>query len=176
MKPIAPLMMEHRLIERMIALLKKQLVSMEKERKADAALLADAADFFATYADANHHGKEEMILFRELKGKLLSDPHKELLDELISEHAVARKEVKGLSGAVRAYSCGDEKALSAMAGHVRTLLGLYPAHIRKEDKTFFPAAMSYFSGEEQNSMLEAFSDFDRKMIHEKYTKLVERHE
>lgn len=176
MKPIAPLMTEHRLIEKMLDLLKKQLVSMEQEEKADTSLLADAADFLQTYADENHHGKEEKILFKKLKGKLLSDAHRGILDELFSEHAVARKEVKGLSESLRAYSGGEKKALAAMAGHVRALLGLYPGHIRKEDKNFFVPAMTYFSPEEQDAMLKEFSDFDSGMDHEKYEKLVERHE
>jgi hypothetical protein len=36
--------------------------------------------------------------------------------------------------------------------------------------------MQYFSREEQDVMLNEMWEFDRKMIHEKYTKLVEKFE
>jgi hypothetical protein len=50
----------------------------------------------------------------------------------------------------------------------------YPAHIAKEDKHFFIPCMEYFTKKEQDSMLQAFWDFDRRLIHEKYRGLVER--
>jgi hypothetical protein len=37
---------------------------------------------------------------------------------------------------------------------------------------FFPAARAYFTEEEDQAMLAEFWEFDRKMIHEKYTALV----
>jgi len=46
-------------------------------------------------------------------------------------------------------------------------------HIEKEDKVFFPAATQHLSAKEQQAMLEAFWEFDRKMIHEKYKMVVE---
>ena len=49
----------------------------------------------------------------------------------------------------------------------------YPQHIEKEDKVFFPAATKHLSDKEQQTMLEAFWEFDRKMIHEKYKMVVE---
>lgn len=44
---------------------------------------------------------------------------------------------------------------------------------RKEDKVFFPADQAYFSGAEQQALLDAFWQFDRKMIHEKYEAVVD---
>ena len=51
---------------------------------------------------------------------------------------------------------------------MQRLFDLYPEHIRKEDKVFFPASMKYFSREEQEGMLTEMWEFDRGMIHEKY--------
>ncbi len=36
--------------------------------------------------------------------------------------------------------------------------------------------MDYFSGAEQQAMLDRFWEFDRKMIHEKYRRVVEEEE
>lgn len=175
MKPIGPLMIEHRLIEKMIGLLKKELSSVESSGKPDQELISDAVDFFRTYADRTHHGKEEDILFRELAGKDLSPQHKKIMSELLAEHVIARKEVKGLSEANRGYLRGGKNARTEIARHLRALTRLYPAHIQKEDKRFFIPVMAYFSAEEQRAMLKAFFDFDRSMIHEKYRKVVGRY-
>jgi hemerythrin-like domain-containing protein len=53
---------------------------------------------------------------------------------------------------------------------------LYPAHIEKEDKAFFPASMKYLTRSEQDAMIEKMREFDRRMIHEKYKSVVDRFE
>ena len=64
MKPIGPLMWEHRLIERMVKLLKKELIKIKEIDKVDTNFILIVVDFFRTYADRTHHGKEEDILFK----------------------------------------------------------------------------------------------------------------
>ena len=41
---------------------------------------------------------------------------------------------------------------------------------------FIPASRAYFAEEEDKTMLAEFWEFDRKMIHEKYTALVKEFE
>ena len=48
-------------------------------------------DFIRTYADQTHHGKEEDILFRELKKREISPEHDKIMKELIDEHILGRK-------------------------------------------------------------------------------------
>jgi hemerythrin-like domain-containing protein len=91
MMPIAPLMIEHRLIERMITLMGKELERITKSNEADPSFIDSIVDFIRTYADHCHHGKEENILFRELRKKSLSPEHKNIMGELIEEHSLGRK-------------------------------------------------------------------------------------
>src|SRR5512135_1335781 len=91
MTPIGLLMIEHRLIERMIRLLKQQLEQVGKVKKADPVFIDTAVDFVRQYADRCHHGKEEHILFRDLTKKGLSDNHRAVIEELLDEHVRARK-------------------------------------------------------------------------------------
>lgn len=42
-------------------------------------------DFIRVYADKCHHGKEKDILFRDLQKKNLSDEHKRIIKELITD-------------------------------------------------------------------------------------------
>jgi hemerythrin-like domain-containing protein len=56
---------------------------------------------------------------------------------------------------------------------LKELASFYPRHIAKEDKPFFHECQRYFSDGELDQMLREFYEFDRKMIHEKYERLVE---
>lgn len=56
------------------------------------------------------------------------------------------------------------------------LAKFYPKHIKKEDKHFFIPCMDYFKDAEKDAMLNEMFEFDRSMIHEKYTDVVEAYE
>ena len=76
-------------------------------------LIDSGVDFFRTYADRCHHGKEEDILFRDLAKKRLSPEHKKIMDELIHEHRFGRETVGKLVSAKERYVKGDKAALRA---------------------------------------------------------------
>lgn len=173
MMPIGPLMIEHRLIERMVALLRGELEEIGRGGSIDAVFIDSAVDFFRTYADRTHHGKEEDILFRDLDGKDLAPEHAEVMEELVREHVYARKTVSALVEAKEAYLLGDGQALDTVSSNLGILIDFYPEHIEKEDKHFFIPCMEYLDQEERDAMLREFYDFDREMIHEKYRKMVE---
>ena len=172
MKPIGPLMREHRLIERMVALMDKELARIGEENDVNTSFIEVAVDFFRSYADRTHHGKEEDILFRELGRKQLSPEHKKVMDELIAEHVSGRKTVASLNSARVRYTQGNAGALRDIKACLQELVRFYPTHIEKEDKHFFYPSMEYFSRQEQDDMLEEFREFDRKLVHEKYQGIV----
>ena len=152
-------MIEHRLIEKMVKLLGLELDRLNAGGRIDRAFNEAAVDFFRVYADQTHHGKEESILFRELKKKSLSAGHLSAMDKLIGEHAEARRQVGALLAAESA-----EEAVPSLTNLIR----LYPPHIAAEDKAFFIPVMEYFSDSEKDQMLEEGRAFDRAMIHKKY--------
>ena len=173
MLPIGSLMIEHRLIERMVALAETEWQEINKTRKVNPAFFDTAFDFFRTYADQFHHGKEEDILFRELTRKELSKAHRALMDELIHEHVYARKTVGSLGYIKERYVKGNQvESLDDLLRILRELIVFYPKHIAKEDKEFFFPSMEYFSKEEQEKMIQEFIDFDKEMLHNRYSKQV----
>lgn len=174
MMPIGPLMKEHRLIERMVALMEIELRRLNDGEEFDPGFVDVAVDFVRTYADRCHHGKEEDILFRELSKKRLSDEHRKTMDELMEEHVYGRAITGQLSSAKERYVLGDAQALATVVASLQDLVGFYPAHIEKEDKRFFVPCMEYFSRQEKEEMLQDFWEFDRRLIHEKYAATVER--
>jgi len=172
MLPIGPLMIEHRLIERMIKVMRHELLRGEEKKRIDPQFIETATDFIRAYADRCHHGKEEDILFRELKKKKIAVEHQTFMEELIEEHKRGRQVTARLVAANSRYRSGDEGALSAILECVRTLIGFYPKHIEKEDKNFFLPIMGYFSKEEKEAMLMEGYRFDADLLHEEYQKTV----
>lgn len=165
--PIGPLMIERRLIERIIPLLKSEIERLNKTNKISPSFVPAAVDFFRVYADKCHHGKEEDVLFNGLLKKPLKPEHKKIIQELLDDHVNARK----LAG--RLESAGNTCSGKDVIENLKALSELYPVHIDKEDKHFFIPVMQYFSKEEQARMLSEFREFDRKIIHEKYRGVVE---
>jgi len=176
MQARGPLMIEHRLIERMIGVIKDAIKQIEKTNQVDPVFIDTAVDFIRMYADRTHHGKEEDILFRDLKKKPMSADDRRLMDELIADHVFGRQNTKELIDANTRYRNGDKSALPIIVSTLSTLVDFYPKHIQKEDKVFFPAFRAYLTEGEDQEMLEEFLEFDRKMIHEKYLRVVESYE
>jgi hemerythrin-like domain-containing protein len=173
MQARGPLMIEHRLIERMLSVIKGVLNKIESGHKLDPVFVDTAVDFIRFYADRTHHGKEEDILFRELNNKLLKDEDRRIMQELIAEHVFGRLATQALVDANTRYRNGDDTALGEIAAKLQTLIKFYPKHIEKEDRVFFPSSRKYFTDTEDQAMLAEFWEFDRKMIHEKYESVVE---
>jgi len=171
-----PLMIEHRLIERMIDIVRDSHQQGESEQRIDPHFVDAVVDFIRTYADKTHHGKEEDVLFRNLKQKELKSGDAETMEELIQEHVFGRQVTRELVEANEAYKSGDQSSLQTVLEKFRTLTDFYPEHIDKEDRVFFPAALGYLSDEEQQAMLREFEEVDRRMIHEKYTALIASYE
>ena len=171
MKPIGPLMREHRLIEKMLEVVKGQAAAIEQGKTPDRCLVLEIVDFFRSYADRTHHGKEEDILFKQMVDKKISGEHRKLVAELIEEHRQAR----GIVGRLKEAAEGGELSAKSetVLGCFGEILALYPKHIAKEDDRLFYPCLSYFSDAEQESMLQEFAEFDRMMVHEKYQALVD---
>jgi hemerythrin-like domain-containing protein len=173
MMPIGPLMIEHRLLEKMITLAGKELERIKSSGKADSDFIDTLIDFMQTYADRCHHGKEEDILFRELRKKQLSEEHSRAIDELLADHALGREINSRLVEANKKYASGDSEALNVVTDCLSSMLKLYPQHIAKEDKQFFLPSMSYFTEEEKDAILEEEYSFDQSLIHKKYREIVQ---
>ena len=166
-------MIEHRLIEKMIGLMNQEIGRIQANGKIRSDFITAAVDFLRTYADRTHHGKEEDILFQALEKKDLSKKDRNDMNDLIAEHKKARQTVSELVEAEDATRRGDKSSLKTVMENLNTLVNFYPLHIRKEDEIFFPNTEKYFNEKEQQKMLEAFGEFDRQMIHEKYRKIVD---
>lgn len=174
--PTGPLVWEHRLIERMIALMAERLTAIDETGAVDPDFIDTATDFIRTYADRCHHGKEEDILFRELAKKELDPALRTAMDGLISDHVFGRQTTRRLVAANEVYRTGDQSALVTIRSAIQTLVDFYPVHIATEDKRFFRPCLAYFTEAEKRAMLDESAAFDAQLIHEKYRSIVALHE
>jgi hemerythrin-like domain-containing protein len=179
MLPIGPLMIEHRLIEKMIRLMGQEAVRVKDNIRVsrDFAFVNEkfidaAMDFMRTYADQVHHGKEEDILFTVLQEKPLSPDHRRIMQELQEDHTWGRHTTAGLLAAKERYLAGQTAALDEVLDNLTSLVDFYPRHIEKEDKHFFIPIMAYFSQEEKELLLARMAAFDRGFDQAKYHQLV----
>jgi|SRR5665647_1942881 len=172
MQSRGPLMIEHRLIQQMLNLIQRKLEEVTQTHSIDPYFVDTAVDFILVYADRTHHGKEEDILFKELRNKHLSKDDLQMMDQLIEDHIFCRYTTKALIEANNKYRRGNKASLSVVTSCLKTLVEFYPEHMKKEDEVFFPASRTYFSNEEDQAILAEFWEFDRKMIHEKYKAVV----
>lgn len=176
MLPAGQLMIEHRLIERMIALLDQQKRAIDGGGAPDNGLLAAAADFLRTYAEQCHYGKEEKLLFTRLRAKPMPPEMMQAMDRLIADHERARALISGLEGLVERGRKGDAATGREISSILAELVKLSPDHIHREDREFFPEAMRYLTKEESAELLAQFTEFDHKLLHEKYGAIVKRME
>ena len=94
MLPVGMLMIEHRLIERMLKLMRGELDRIGRYGRVDSDFVDDAVDFMRTFSDICHHGKEERILFPALSAKPLASEIRKTMEELKEEHKFARETVE----------------------------------------------------------------------------------
>jgi hemerythrin-like domain-containing protein len=179
MLPIGPLMIEHRLIERMIRLMGQEISRIKENVEfgqefafVDAKFIDAAVDFMRTYADQVHHGKEEDILFAALEDKPLSPEHRQIRRELQEDHQKGRQVTAELMANKDDYLAGKMAALNQFLENLTFLVEFYPRHIEKEDKHFFLPVMAYFAAAEKEAMLARMSAFDQEFIHGKYKKVL----
>lgn len=165
-------MIEHRLIERMVRVMEKQKNAIDSGSSPDHDLLDTAVDFIMTYADRLHHGKEEDLLFAKLRTKPMSVDMVQEMDRLIADHARSRQLIGRLKELNDSSRGGERSAAKDMIKVLGELVALYPDHISREDKQFFPAAMGYLQREESDALLLRFKEFDSKLMHERYMSVV----
>ena len=176
MTPVGVLMVEHLLIERMMDLMERKLGGIKPETKPDMVFVDGVMDFAKTYADVCHHGKEERIFFDKLAMKNLLPEHKQVMDELVLEHIQARKIVANLEIAREDFMKGDPGAPQRILTICKSVWQIYPGHMAKEEKVFFPPALEYFSKREQDELMKRFWEFDKNLLLEKYIKFFDQYD
>jgi hemerythrin-like domain-containing protein len=164
---------EHRVIERVLAVLQK-LTTEPVEKSLDA--WRKALDFFSHFADQCHHFKEEQVLFPAMEERGVPREGGPI-GMMLTEHEEGRSYVRAMLAAIPLVEARNEVAKEILVDKAKAYLRLLKDHIQKEDEILFKIADDVIPADEQKALLRSFEEHEAKEmgggVHEKYLKIVE---
>lgn len=168
---------EHRVVERVLAVLEKAAGRLESDRGVQADFFLSAADFIKGYADGSHHNKEEGLLFPAMEAAGIPRQGGPI-GVMLAEHEEGRRLTRLMRAAAEKLAAGETAAKSEVIVNARAYTRLLHQHIAKEDQVLFPMADRVIQIPAQSSLEQ---EFERAVqaentagVHEKYLELVEQ--
>jgi len=134
--------------------------------------LKGMVDFFRTFADKCHHGKEEDILFPAMEDAGIPRGNGPI-GVMLNEHEVGRKLIKGLDSAITGDVVNKEEFANAADLYVELLR----SHISKENNVLFPMGDRRIPVSRQRELQEEFDRFEKEFMgdgrHEEIHRFIE---
>ena len=155
-------MIEHRLIERMIAILAQERTRLVGGGDRNPGRSGTPSTSCVPTPTVAIMARRRTSCSAELEGRPLSDELKGTMRRLKDEHQQARRMVRDLERCNLAMVRGDLSVRQEMMEVLRDIAKLYPKHIEAEDRHFFIPVMEHFSPAEQDIMLIKFYEFDQR--------------
>ena len=159
---------EHKLIERMLKLVKAELKKMGDTNNVNALFINDAVNFMSDFVLNFHTGKEESVFIRELSRKPLSKPHRNTLQELRNEHIWEKDVITRLAKDRGKFIQGNNDVIPEMMELLGEIVDYFPKHLDKEDKRFFGDILDYFTEEEKKKLSEEIVEYERNFLRESF--------
>jgi len=170
-KATALLSDEHRVIERVLAVLEK-LTKRPDAQSLDS--WKKALDFIRNFADGCHHFKEEKVLFPAMEAHGIPTDEGPI-GMMLLEHEEGRVYVRSMLAALEEVH--SDAAKQTLISNANSYLRLLKEHIQKEDEILFRMAEEVIPPAEQAVMLRAFEEHEAQEmgtgVHEKYLKIAE---
>ena len=172
MRTVDDLRTEHHIVLEVLDRLERAVSMAERGALVPADVFADIQEFFATFLDRCHHGKEEAEVLPRLK----TGVNAALAQRLEEEHGTGRKLAGAYAEAVEDYVPGGTKTSRKLAEAARAYSAFLREHIELETEELFPAMDSELSPED-GTMFEGFERIEEKRIgpgmHEQLHEMVE---
>jgi hemerythrin-like domain-containing protein len=180
MNGIALMVEEHKLIKRMLKVMRRASFKLMKNDEYSDSDFREMIDFVRNYADAHHHGKEEDFLFNRMISEIGTTAEKLVRSGMLVEHDLGRLHVKLLEEALNKVQNGDEEAKLDVIANAVSYTDLLYRHIDKEDKVAYTFAEKNLSKDTISMLNEDCKSFEKRQeekgIQNKYLKLVEKME
>ncbi len=156
------LVVEHRLILRMIALLERNAARTAADEYCNWQFYRDGIDFIRQYADRYHHAKEEDVLFKVLVDNGMPRENSPVA-AMLMEHDQGRAFVKGMEAAVDAAQTGQTDSYQAIADNALGYAALLRDHIAKEDEILYPLAERVLPETRRPEILQGYQDAESQV-------------
>lgn len=168
---------EHDNIIRFNQVVRKMCILLMQGQDPDIADLYSLVDFGRNYADKQHHGKEEKILFDRMLKEMGPLADKLTRNGMLVEHDLGRLHMKQLEEAITAYK--EEASLDAKLDIIMNASGyvdLLNRHIEKENTVVYTFAQKQLKPEvlaDVNEQTEVFEkEAAQQGVQEKYLALL----
>ncbi len=158
-----PLMDEHRIIERMLAVLRRAAAKVEAGEQVDPSVFERAISFIRNFADGYHHAKEERALFTTMAAHGIPQQQGPI-GVMLAEHEEGRAHVRGMAEALDKYAKGDKSAGLVLARHARGYADLLSAHIYKEDNILYPMGERVMPESAQKTLVEDYRRLEAQVL------------
>jgi hemerythrin-like domain-containing protein len=161
--PITVLRKEHDVIVRMLGVAETIAHRLSRGESVAPETLFGLQEFFVTYADTCHHGKEEGLLFPVLEKKGVAK-NGGPLGIMLMEHDESREFVQQMKQAAADYAAGKVKAGDRWAVAASSYSEILRQHIFKENNVLFCMAERMLSDVEQAEMAAAFDKVESETL------------
>ncbi|MGB5987111.1 MAG: hemerythrin domain-containing protein [Desulfobacterales bacterium] len=178
MNAIDDLLAEHEAVRLTLKILKKIAQDIEATGKvSNPAHMEQLLDFFSTFVDRCHHGKEEELLFPALEQVGVSREGGPV-GVMLKEHQQGRDLVAKMKAALGRHRKGDTDAARELGHHADNYITLLELHIDKENKVLFPLAVKHLPENALDEMKIGFDKIETDKIgagrHEAYHEMLDR--
>ena len=157
------LVKEHENIIEFTKMIRRECTAILEGKEVDVTFFREAIEFGRNYADKQHHGKEEKILFRIMLEELGTLAEKLIRQGMLVEHDLGRYHVRELESALNRYeetpSTDDKLEIITNAmGYV----SLLTRHIEKEDSVVYTFAERSLSDELKEKVNQETREFEEE--------------
>jgi hemerythrin-like domain-containing protein len=144
-KIIDVLLDEHQNIEKLLLVLEHELEIFDRSARPDYEILQTIIQYFQGYPESCHHPKEE-IIFEKLK---LRDPAAaKRFGDVEAEHEVEAARLRSFARAVDSVLADQEFLRESFHLAVYDFIEHQRAHLEKEERLLFPAALKALRAED----------------------------
>ena len=146
------LIQEHVTINIGLDILERMTLELKAGRKVHRADAEGLVQFFVEFADSNHHGKEEGLLFPAMD--LAGIPNENgPIGIMLSEHVEGRAAIARMKKALKDGGFDTEEFI----GGAESYFNLLRTHIRKENMILFPLGDKRIPEEQEAELLTRFA-------------------
>lgn len=158
MNAINELFAEHEAVRRALKILKAMGRHIEKTGQINHTQhVQQLFDFFNTFVDRCHHGKEEELLFPALEQVGISRKGGPV-GVMLMEHQQGRDLVAKMKNELSRHIDGDNNAARNFKRHADEYIALLDFHIDKENNVLFPMAIKHLT---EKTLAELKHGFDK---------------
>ncbi len=156
-------MYDHRDISLTLNILEKICNLLKTNEEVDLVDITRLIYFVKIFADECHHGKEEKLLFPAIK-EIAVRRHRDLIEELLTEHVKLRDLIKSMQDAV----LGESVRIDTFVQSSIVYINLLRDHIEKENYGLLPICDARLSKKKQDELLKKFETLENAVIGKEY--------